>query len=137
MTMQAENCSANNGPQEEKQVTLEGEERRGRQRRKAVMAGLALLIAAAFYGVPKAWYGWTHVSTDDAFVDGTLVPVASEVAGRITALRVDEHQAVRAGDPLMELEASDYSVSVAQKEAALLKSRSEKEELVFQKASAE
>lgn len=101
------------------------------------MAGLALLIAAAFYGVPKAWYGWTHVSTDDAFVDGTLVPVASEVAGRITALRVDEHQAVRAGDPLMELEASDYSVSVAQKEAALLKSRSEKEELVFQKASAE
>jgi membrane fusion protein (multidrug efflux system) len=107
-------------------------------RRKAMWLAVILLAAGiAFFGIPRGYYSWTHASTDDAFVDGTLVPVASEVAGRITALRVDEHQAVKAGDPLLEIDGSDYSVSVAQKEASLLKSRSEKAELASQKASAE
>lgn len=106
--------------------------------RKAMWLGMVSLLAAvAFFGIPRAWYGWTHVSTDDAFIDGTLVPVASEVSGRITALRVSENQAVETGTPLLEIDTADYSVLVTQKEAALMKSRSEKEELVAQRAGAE
>ncbi|GAB6279986.1 MAG: HlyD family secretion protein [Thermovirga sp.] len=110
----------------------------GPGRRKTMWLGLVLLAAtAAFWGIPRAYYSLTHVSTNDAFIDGTLVPVAAETAGRITALHVEEHQAIEAGTPLLEIDASDYSASVTQKEASLMKSRSEKEELAAQRTGAE
>lgn len=112
--------------------------RPGNRRRKAMLLGLAVLaLAAAFYGIPRAWYAWTHVSTDDAFVEGTLVPVAAEAAGRITALHVDEHQQVEAGEPLLEIEPSDYAVSVALRKAGLMKILSEKKELAAQRTGTE
>ncbi|MBN9662832.1 MAG: HlyD family secretion protein [Acidobacteria bacterium] len=58
-------------------------------------------------------------TTDNAQVDGNLVPVASKVYGNVARVAVDDNQAVKAGDVLVEIDARDYEVKVQQARAAL------------------
>jgi len=82
--------------------------------RGIVAAVLLLLIAAA-----GSWYIYAQGSeeTDDAQVDGHLVPIASRVDGTIQAVRVDDNQVVKAGDLLVELDPRDYEVAADQAKA--------------------
>jgi membrane fusion protein (multidrug efflux system) len=83
------------------------------------MAALAVLVLLAF-GV-LAWLESRrdHVSTDDAQVDGHIIPVASRVYGTVSEVLVDDNQAVHAGDVILRIDARDYQVKVDQAEAAL------------------
>jgi membrane fusion protein (multidrug efflux system) len=76
----------------------------------------AALIAAGIYGAPKLFYALTHESTDDAFVTGTVVPVSSEVKGRVTRVYIDDNQYVKAGAPLLEIYCEDYANAVREKQ---------------------
>ncbi|HEX3435638.1 MAG TPA: hypothetical protein VHT24_02645, partial [Pseudacidobacterium sp.] len=64
---------------------------RRRLNRGIVAAVLVLLIAAV-----AGWYFYAQGSeeTDDAQVDGHLIPIASRVDGTIQAVYVDDNQAV-------------------------------------------
>jgi membrane fusion protein (multidrug efflux system) len=66
---------------------------------------------------------WFHykdrVSTDDAQVDGHLVPVACKVYGSVEKILVDDNQAVKAGEVLVQLDARDLQAKVDQARAAL------------------
>jgi membrane fusion protein (multidrug efflux system) len=61
-----------------------------------------------------------YESTDDAFVDGSMVYVASRVAGQVQEVHVREHQRVAAGDVLVQLDPSDQEVRVSRARAELL-----------------
>ena len=91
----------------------------GRQR-KVVFAllGLALLALIAG-GVRKLIWARSHVSTDNAQVDGHILPILPKVGGFVTAVRVQENQAVTAGDTLVVLDDRDYRVRLQQAEADL------------------
>lgn len=83
-----------------------------RSRRKSLIAvGTALLLAAAgaaFILMPKK-----SESTDSAYLraDGTVV--AAQVKGRITEVMVRDNQQVKAGTPLMRIEAEEFDARVA------------------------
>ena len=85
-----------------------------RVNRGIVAAVLVILIAAA-----AGWYFYAQGSedTDDAQVDGHLVPIASRVDGTIQAVHVDDNQVVKAGDLLVELDPRDYEVAADQAKA--------------------
>jgi membrane fusion protein, multidrug efflux system len=53
-------------------------------------------------------YKSTHISTDDAYVDGRIYPVAPRIAGTVRAVYVDHNQVVKKGDLLLEIDAADY-----------------------------
>ena len=57
--------------------------------------------------------------TDDAQVNGHLIQVSSRIAGHVVKVDVEENQLVKAGDPIVELDPSDYQVAVENAEAAL------------------
>jgi membrane fusion protein (multidrug efflux system) len=57
--------------------------------------------------------------TDDAYVRGDLTPLSTKVAGIVRDVRVSDFQQVRKGDPIAELEDSDYLAQVAQANAAV------------------
>jgi membrane fusion protein, multidrug efflux system len=80
--------------------------------------GVVLLLLAAFGG-RRWWIGRTHVSTDDAQVDGHIVPILPKVGGYVTVVRVSENQHVTAGDTLVVLDDRDYQARLAQAEADL------------------
>src|SRR2546425_585442 len=90
----------------------------GRRRPPSVLGGGVL-------GAPGVWAGrrWifslSHQSTDDAQVDGHIVPILPKVGGFVTEIRVDENQRVRVGDTLIVLDDRDYKVRLAQAEADL------------------
>jgi len=78
-----------------------------------------ILLGLVIFGVRKWWFGRSHVSTDNAQVDGHIVPVLPKVGGYVVEVRVDENRAVKAGDTLVVLDDRDFRARLAQTEADL------------------
>src|SRR5213083_232310 len=90
----------------------------GRRRTAFVIMGV-VLVALAALGARRWIFSLSHQSTDDAQVDGHIVPILPKVGGFVTEIRVDENQRVRVGDTLIVLDDRDYKVRLAQAEADL------------------
>jgi len=91
---------------------------RGRSRIVFVAMGVALLGLLAF-GAKRWWFARSHVSTDNAQVDGHIIPILPKVGGFVAEVRVRENQAVNAGDTLVVLDDRDFRVRLAQTDADL------------------
>src|SRR3989475_4420726 len=78
-----------------------------------------VLGALGGWGARRWIFSLSHQSTDDAQVDGHIVPILPKVGGFVTEIRVDENQRVRVGDTLIVLDDRDYKVRLAQAEADL------------------
>ncbi len=94
--------------------------------RTAVIIALAICALYAFH---KISYAMTHESTDDAFIDGIVVPISSEVKGQVIKVLVDDNQYVKQGDALLELFQEDFLRVVQTKQSSLARLSSEKQEL--------
>ncbi len=89
--------------------------------RRAVIV-IAVLIAAVVAGTwgYRAWrYSRSHESTENAQVDGHIVPVLAKVGGFVSEVRVAENDTVRSGDTLVMLGDEEYRVKLAQADADL------------------
>ena len=83
-----------------------------------VRIGVGLLVVAL------AAFGWwlyaRHFEdTDDAQIDGDISAVSARVPGTVTAVHIVDHQEVKQGDLLLELDPTDLRVTVAQARAAV------------------
>src|SRR5205809_930630 len=90
----------------------------GRRRTVFLIMGVVLLGLLGL-GARRWWFNLSHVSTDNAQVDGHIIPILPKVGGFVTAVRVDENQRVKDGDTLVALDDRDYRVRLAQAEADL------------------
>jgi multidrug resistance efflux pump len=69
-----------------------------------------------------AWYVAADRSTphsDEARVDGYVVPIAPEISGRVTRVAVENNQIVEAGDLLLGIDPLQYELAVRAAEADL------------------
>jgi membrane fusion protein, multidrug efflux system len=83
----------------------------------AIAGGIAILFATQW----DRWVGnATRQATDDAYIRGDLTPLSAQVDGYVRRVAVDDFQRVKAGDPLVEIDDSDYRAKVAQAEADVL-----------------
>src|SRR5258706_4725307 len=87
-------------------------------RRTVFMIMGVILLGLVIFGVRKWWFGRSHVSTDNAQVDGHIVPVLPKVGGYVVEVRVDENRTVQAGDTLVVLDDRDYRSRLARTDAA-------------------
>src|SRR5437016_2811161 len=102
-----------------------------RRRLLALLAVIIVLIAA----VPAfRYYRYllTHVSTDDAYVDGTIVLISPKVAGTVNRVHVSENFIVRIGDLLVSLDPRDFEVRVDQARAQLANARNTVDQMFSQ-----
>lgn len=89
------------------------------RRSPARLVFVVLLVALA------GWLGWkwywnlSHVATDNAQVEGHVIPVQPKVGGFVAEVTVQDHQAVKAGDLLVRIDDRDYRAKLAQAEADL------------------
>ena len=88
-------------------------------RRTVFMIMGVILLGLVIFGARKWWFGRSHVSTDNAQVDGHIVPVLPKVGGYVAEVRVVENQTVKAGDTLVVLDDRDYRSRLAQTDADL------------------
>lgn len=75
---------------------------------------LGLKIGAAAAVAVLGLGGYLHatsgkVSTDDAFIEGHIVPVSAKVKGHVARVLVDDNQPVEKGQLLAEIETADYA----------------------------
>src|SRR5213078_2543767 len=90
----------------------------GRRRTVFLIMGV-ILLALIGIGVRRWIFGLSHVSTDNAQVDGHIIPILPKVGGFVTDVRVDDNRAVKVGDVLVVLDDRDYKVGLDQAEADL------------------
>lgn len=66
---------------------------------------------------------WRHTvlnpSTDDAYVQANIVNVAPQVSGFVSAVLVQNHQAVKAGDLLFTIDSAPFIIALQQAQAQL------------------
>lgn len=72
-----------------------------------VLGGLGFLANSAAYQ-----------STDDAFIDGHIVPISAKIAGRVQNVYVTDNQDVEKGATVVEIDPRDLDAAARQKEAA-------------------
>lgn len=91
-----------------------------RERRTGRFLILALLILAmAAFGVRTYIHFQLHETTDDATIEGHVIPISPRVAGHVARVLVDDNQLVKKGDLLVEIDPHDFKAEVAQKQANL------------------
>ncbi len=87
--------------------------------RAVLLIGAVVGAVALAYG-GWAWYQAVHwVSTDDAYVEGTISPISAKVAGHVAEMLVRDNQAVKRGDLLLRVDPRDFEAKVAQTRAAV------------------
>jgi membrane fusion protein, multidrug efflux system len=82
------------------------------------LAGLAAVIGI---GVTASWWfteGRYIESTDNAYVQGDIAVLSPRIEGDVAAIKVADNQRVRAGDPLIVLDPTDWRSRLAQATAA-------------------
>ena len=80
-----------------------------------VLIGLALvLIVGGFFG----WrYLQSYENTDDASIDGHLMPLSARISGYVSRVNVNDNQNVTAGTVLVEIDPKDYQIALEKAQA--------------------
>ncbi len=67
-------------------------------------AAAAALVGGGLYLLLSA----PSVSTDDAAIEGHVIPVSAKIAGHVARVLIDDNQVVKAGDVLAEIDPRDF-----------------------------
>lgn len=95
----------------------EAQEKKSDPKRKKLLIGLGVVavIAAAIFII----LGIGHEKTDNAQLDGNIVPIRAAVTGYVDAVFITDNEHVKKGDTLAIIRSDDYAAMVTQAEAAL------------------
>jgi len=90
------------------------------KRKKALtVLTLAVLAGGIGYSVYEAMVGRRYEQTDNAYVNANVVQITPLVAGTVRAIHADDTDFVRAGQPLVSLDAADARVALEQAQSQL------------------
>ena len=92
----------------------------GRSSNRALVVFKTAVPIIAVVALGMWFFTRNRVSTDDAQVDGHLVPVSSRVYGSVEKVLVTDNQHVKAGDLLVEVDPKDIQAKLDEAKAALL-----------------
>jgi len=102
---------------------------------RALVFIVALVILIV---VTTRWNGWTGrtgwQSTDDAYLQADITPIAAKVSGYVRAVPVSDFQRVAAGQPVAEIVDDDYRTAVAQAEAGVAAAKAQVQALTAQES---
>jgi membrane fusion protein (multidrug efflux system) len=79
-----------------------------------MVVALGILGGVLYY----VHYKGTHISTDNAYVEGKIHVVSSKIPGTVKAVYAEDNRFVKKGDVLLELDEKDYDVKVKEAQAA-------------------
>jgi membrane fusion protein, multidrug efflux system len=95
--------------------------------RRTLRISLFIIVFGVLLGAGFARFGHeisgASVRTNDAFIRADVTPIAARIDGTVKAVLVGDHQAVRAGDVLIEIDDRDYAARRDQARADLAASR--------------
>jgi membrane fusion protein (multidrug efflux system) len=85
--------------------------------------------AALFFTINGCWTSWEGGSveqkTDDAYVRADVAPLSTRISGTVRKVQVNDYEAVKPGQLLVELNDEDYRAILEQAKAALAAAQAE------------
>jgi membrane fusion protein, multidrug efflux system len=104
------------------------ENRRGEHHRKSFLRpfllGFGPVVVLASAAVAYL-HGGRFISTDNAYVHASIVPVTAQVSGPITSVSVHDNERVEAGQVLFTIDRSAFEIAAREADGALDKARSD------------
>ena len=86
-------------------------------RKRMLLISIAAVIAVV--GAYFIWNAFLYEDTDDAQVDGHIMPLSARITGQVEKVNFIEGQIVHAGDVLVVIDSRDYQVATDQTTANL------------------
>jgi len=89
-----------------------------KQPKKDVKIGLLVVILLVAVWITKIIvHSVNYEDTDNAQIDGNIIPIRTTVSGFVQTIKVTENQAVKEGDTLIIFDVADLREQVLQAEA--------------------
>ena len=98
------------------------------KKKKAFMIVGAVVLIGLIAGYFYVGYRKTHVSTDDAFIDGNIHTIAAKISGTVKEIYVTDNQPVKKGDLLLEIDPADYSAKFREASSVVLAEKAKLDE---------
>jgi membrane fusion protein, multidrug efflux system len=102
-----------------------------------IVVGAIVFILILFFGVRYWLYFSNHETTDDAYTAGHTHQISPRISGTIEEVLVDDNWYVKAGQPLVRLDPSDYQVALQKAKAQLQQSQAQESQAAAAIAQAE
>jgi membrane fusion protein (multidrug efflux system) len=93
--------------------------RNGKRRIILIVIALVFVIAGIAWWLLYVFVFSLRETTDDAYVSGNQVTIASQIPGTVIAVLADDTQLVNVGQPLVRLDPTDSQVALAKAKSAL------------------
>ena len=90
-----------------------------RRSRVPIYVVSGIVVVSLITGLVWWLYTRQFITTDDAFVEGNITLVTPKISAHVVRLSVEENQFVKKGDLLIELDAHEAEVKLAQAKATL------------------
>ncbi len=84
-------------------------------RRLTLIVVCVIIVLFVWYVAADRFAPWT----DEARVQGYIVPIVAEVSGRVLEVNVDNDQIVKTGETLLHIDPRNYEIAVRRAQAAL------------------
>jgi membrane fusion protein (multidrug efflux system) len=106
--------------------------------RLRILVIVAIIAVVAIVGGTAWWmYAQQFETTDDAAIEGHVIPISPQVPARVLAVHVLDNQLVKQGELLVELDPTDYNVALAQAQGTAQSLQGKLEEVTSEVAEAE
>jgi membrane fusion protein (multidrug efflux system) len=90
------------------------------------------VAAGLFFSINGCWTSWeggsTEQRTDDAYVRADMTPLSTRISGTVKKMNVDDFEAVKPGQLLVQLDDDDYRAILEEAKAALAGAQAELED---------
>ena len=90
------------------------DKKRAFKKRAIMIAAALILLVGISFGMDYYSFAMSHESTDDAFIEGHVIPISPKVVGHVSKVYVDDNQEVKKGDLLVEIDARDFEARLEQ-----------------------
>jgi membrane fusion protein (multidrug efflux system) len=101
--------------EKDQQVLAETSSRKNKMKLLVLAGGILAVMAGTWYYL----YSRAFESTDNAFVDGSVVQISPRVPGQVLHVYVQDNQHVNKGDLIAEIDPRDYQTQLDQAQAGL------------------
>ncbi len=119
--MSDESVGGNGAESEAAEATEPAGPAGGAARRGGVVIAALIVLSLSWYLVADRYAPYT----DQARIQGYVIGIAPEVAGRVVKVHVENNQEIDAGEPLFEIDPTQYRIAVARAESDLANARSQ------------
>jgi len=82
------------------------------KRRFVIGAAVVVALVGIGYGVHAWLYSLAHVTTDDAYVEGSVTILSAKIPGYVVDLLIDDNRPVKGGDLLLRIDPRVYHDAV-------------------------